>query len=96
MDVRLNDPGIFSSEARFRFEKYFGPTNQYAEINGHILVFVDSPRLIEEDRQRRSAGVSLQRFAQSSDEADSAIVFIHRVSQRIGTRYFYSLLGCSV
>ncbi|KAF8530502.1 Metallo-dependent phosphatase-like protein, partial [Hysterangium stoloniferum] len=56
-DVGLGSDRAISVRIRDRFESHFEPTNQIIQADGHILVLLDAPALVEEDYRRHGAGL---------------------------------------
>lgn len=83
-DVGLNYPGLYSPDARSRFEHKFGPSNHYTEINGHVFVFIDAPRLVEQEQTRRIKRLSHQKAIQEAGPSETVIGFIDHISRHFG------------
>jgi len=80
-DVGLGrNPGWFSPDARQRFEQTSGPTNQVIHINDRLLVFIDAPRLVDEEQSRRAAGQSYQHVIHNEQHSKSVINFVQQVA----------------
>ncbi|KAJ7163630.1 Metallo-dependent phosphatase-like protein [Mycena crocata] len=57
-DTGLGVSAQFSEKAAARYLSHFGPLNFQITMANHTVVFLDAPRLVEEDYQRSSNGQS--------------------------------------
>lgn len=61
-DIDLGESEYFSKYARDRFVTHFGPLNQQVSRGNHTLVLLDTPSLVNEDRNRAELGMSYDQW----------------------------------
>ncbi|KDQ57770.1 hypothetical protein JAAARDRAFT_35462 [Jaapia argillacea MUCL 33604] len=66
-DIGLGDSSTFSAYAQDRFKTHFGPLNQRFSIANHTFVLLDTPTLVEEDRQRSDQDVALHQWSHPAE-----------------------------
>ncbi|KAA1474292.1 Metallo-dependent phosphatase [Dentipellis sp. KUC8613] len=57
-DVGIGDAPEGTRLARLRYVTSFGPLNQHVTLANHSLMLIDAPKLVEQEKERATTGVS--------------------------------------